>query len=901
MAVNLTYCRAVSHDRAYFLDPIKMLGGRVEPPSFNLSNGLMVAKHVHATVLTVLYQLARPASGLPEAQREEISEVLRQVFPTFVRGYLFEGNGDVRQPNPMSVESLGGVVSRHEGAILKAVRAAFGDGWPTEDLAVVTDERLLAHVRDMAGELGQTVSRLYRRLRWALSQMAQLDVLRSRTGTLDEERKSFYERCDRFVKRMKGQNARHARREAEGVDDTLTISVLAAEGFLPGYGLEVGAVVGFAEVPKWVRGLRDFSLPRPPSVAVREYVPGNLIYANGQRFVPRRFMWDADENRTELLRLAVNMGRQSVVEYSGAGGDSEAGILTVLPISDVTLVHQSRISDEEENRFQMGVNLFGREVGQHRGGIAYQWGDRSLLLRKGVRLQLVNVGTPFIFNSRQELGYPVCRACGQSVSPFSSERQREEFTKNHAEWCGVAPGNLGFYADLTADVLTLPECKDRTEAYSIMEGLRFAATEVLNMDVEDLQVMVIGHPDRDECDALLYDPMPGGSGLIEQLCERFADVVAKAQQLATDCPGRCVASCIDCFRTYRNAGYHKYLDRTVLIERVTSWGPGLNKQHDIPPRQPSATPPTGQNPIGVTERRLRDMLKAASFADGRWQESLQLPHPLGSTTPDVTFDDPHEPERRIFIYLDGLSEHIHGNATTRQRDLQIRNELRAEGHEVVEIPASHLDDRNAMSRHFRRLARFLMGPDAMEKVTAMAETWFPSTEQTREPTPVLRVVDGGLATAWKDCVPRTELKVAAGQFSPEQGALDEQGEWIADWVTWDSHPSFERGMFVAQVVGKSMEPMIPDGAYCLFRSPRGGSREGRIVLVWHGGVSDPHTGGQYTVKVYSSDKLTKTDVEWEHTRITLKPLNSAFEPITLEPKSEGDVRILAEFVGVVGN
>lgn len=205
-----------------------------------------------------------------------------------------------------------------------------------------------------------------------------------------------------------------------------------------------------------------------------------------------------------------------------------------------------------------------------------------------------------------------------------------------------------------------------------------------------------------------------------------------------------------------------------------------------------------------------------------------------------------------------------------------------------------------MSRHFRRLARFLMGPDAMEKVTATADAWFTSSVQNQVvAAPVFRLVEGGLATAWKDCVPRTELKVAAGYFSTEQGALDEQGEWISDWVTWDSHPTFERGMFVARVVGKSMEPAIPDGAYCLFRSPRGGSREGRIVLVWHSGVSDPHTGGQYTVKVYSSEKIAKTEVDWEHARITLKPLNSAYEPITLEPKSEGDVRILAEFVQVV--
>jgi hypothetical protein len=32
-----------------------------------------------------------------------------------------------------------------------------------------------------------------------------------------------------------------------------TFGVLAAEGFLPGYGLEVGSVLGTAEIPFWRR------------------------------------------------------------------------------------------------------------------------------------------------------------------------------------------------------------------------------------------------------------------------------------------------------------------------------------------------------------------------------------------------------------------------------------------------------------------------------------------------------------------------------------------------------------------------------------------------------------------------------------------------------------------------
>jgi hypothetical protein len=72
-------------------------------------------------------------------------------------------------------------------------------------------------------------------------------------------------------------------------------------------------------------------------------------------------------------------------------------------------------------------------------------------------------------------------------------------------------------------------------------------------------------------------------------------------------------------------------------------------------------------------------------------------------------------------------------------------------------------------------------------------------------------------------------------------------------------------MFVAQVVGKSMEPAIPDGAYCLFAAPVTGTRQGKTVLVQLRDATDPETGERYTVKRYESEK-TETPL-WRHARI----------------------------------
>jgi len=113
----------------------------------------------------------------------------------------------------------------------------------------------------MVQGLDEVIARLRRRLRWALEQIRRLNAVREKEGTLGPEDDALFKRCDALVKRLKG-TARRTRREAEGYDDVNTFGVLAAEGFLPGYGLEVGTVLGTAEIPFWRTGAIEFTLPR---------------------------------------------------------------------------------------------------------------------------------------------------------------------------------------------------------------------------------------------------------------------------------------------------------------------------------------------------------------------------------------------------------------------------------------------------------------------------------------------------------------------------------------------------------------------------------------------------------------------------------------------------------------
>ena len=420
------------------------------------------------------------------------------------------------------------------------------------------------------------------------------------------------------------------------------------------------------------------------------------------------------------------------------------------------------------------------------------------------------------------------------------------------------------------------------------------------MHLDDLQILVIGHVDRDEVDGLLWDTMPGGSGLLDQLRERFHEVVEVAREVAGACPCRCESSCIDCLQSFRNAYYHRYLNREAARERIDQWGRQLSFEHEIP-RQQRDAPPAGDDavPVNDAEVKLRQLLLAAGFGEGVRDEQIRLDRTLGTTTPDVIYrTEDHDPDEGVCIYLDGLSRHLHGDPETAERDRDIRTWLRNHGYDVIEIAAHDLDDEDAMVRHFRRLAGYLSMRDVRNRVRE-DRSWFrdPATGEAAAPRPRLRLVGSRAEERDDACVPLVPLAVAAGAFG-DPHTVPDQTEW--EWVEVETARSLRPGMFVAQVVGHSMEPRIPDGSYCLFASPVTGTRQGRTVLVQLRDSVDPDTGQRFTVKRYRSERTTDLD-GWRHVRITLEPTNADFQPIELTVDDEDSVTVVAELIEVIGS
>lgn len=143
---------------------------------------------------------------------------------------------------------------------------------------------------------------------------------------------------------------------------------------------------------------------------------------------------------------------------------------------------------------------------------------------------------------------------------------------------------------------------------------------------------------------------------------------------------------------------------------------------------------------------------------------------------------------------------------------------------------------------------------------------------------------------FENSIPIYSLKVAAGEFGEIQQVEDVQ------WLNIPEKIKPSKDLFACQVIGESMNKVIPNGALCLFRKYSGGSRNGQIVLVENTNMHDSDFGSCYTVKEYESKKYEDED-GWKHQSIILKPLStySSYENMVLEDQDLTTFKVIGTF------
>ena len=199
-------------------------------------------------------------------------------------------------------------------------------------------------------------------------------------------------------------------------------------------------------------------------------------------------------------------------------------------LTDLDLAQESRITEDEHLRFSMPVCVLGRLRKRNRGGKAFKIGDFEVSYVRGQGIELVNLGEAGRVK-QGELGHWICSVCGAAKTPYAVPAEIAQFMKIHKERCGRDVARLALTVQAEVDLLQFHAVRNEAEGINIGEALRTAATRLLDMGPDDLQLLIVEKPD-DKQDLLIYDPMPGGSGLLDQMLVRWQELIAAAKNLA---------------------------------------------------------------------------------------------------------------------------------------------------------------------------------------------------------------------------------------------------------------------------------------------------------------------------------------------------------------------------------
>ncbi len=687
IAVVMSYCGSSSHDRYFFDRPEEIISGSIRVPAFSMQNGPLIRKHLHSTLVT---ELRRMRDG-------EIDGALDATFPRYIWAYVAErqidadGNPRFRYlDSPPTFGPFARGLDDASEALADATTKTFAETWPAIDADAVQPDTLAAYRAEAPSRLEAHTGILYRRVNSLRHQLQKL-AARGVTQELNAQERAERDTLERARDRLMREN-----------QDNYTLGYLSNDGYFPGYALSRDQCVGTSLEP-------FVELSRPLPVALREFGPASLIYADGNVFrITRIRSYETTDDAQAVgeparITLRPAFGGLADPEQEGVEGGVGRETLLSVQMTGVNLYRASAIDDLRDARHRMAYDIRGMLLGEHGGGWHGSVGETGIDHLRRQRLRLVNLGPLSRALPRPDGGFYVCPVCGAVRSPFANETEIKSFIKTHGEECGSQrQKEFCLHVEFLSDVLLIGPFGSEAEAVNAMSGLLVGAAQVFDMGESELEGLILPESET-SFRVLLYDPVPGGSGFLGQMCKHWRAVCVRGQEFiesCTNCPAD--KACYGCLKHYRNQQYHDQLSRALACKMLDEMTGDVVREHDIPAITHTGTPGGGE-PESDDETLLERILSERDFPlPGERQYTVSL-------GPKSSIADYAYPEQKVLVYVDGLSVHKPDvDAVTTAR-------LRAQGYQVARISAQGLKDPALLPAFLNELAVYLGRDDLLEE------------------------------------------------------------------------------------------------------------------------------------------------------------------------------------------
>lgn len=694
IAVVFTYCRNTQHDRYFFRNPPAMISGEIRIPSFSMQNLPLLRKHVHSATLTALRELAT----------EEEKEIINETFPPYIWAYFGEkvrtdrGEDFKYFPEPPKFTKFKELIEKYKQEISKRLIETFHDNWPEEDAFLVEESSLISLLEAMSNQLEYHTKRLHYNIttyRNILLKFNQKEIQGfSLTEKEDYDRRRFKNALDTYRKEDR---------------NNYTLNFLSDDGFFPGYALN--------KEPCRAQCFEPFQeLSRPPPVALREFTPANFLYANKNIFKVERLDFykfrhgggiESREQLTQKLFYEPDSGRVTDnIARVTEGGEKNLIPIESFELKDIELRHVRGIDDSSDTRRRVAFEIHGMLLNQHSGGEIGSINQLSYRYLKKELIRLVNLGPKSRIKANKGLGFPICPKCGEVRSPFASPAEIDNFNEHHKRICKVDGISwAALHVEHNSDTLSIGPYPEKIDAVNVMEAIQIGAKNILDMTNMDLEGFA-AIDDYDNYWAVLFDPLPGGSGFLPQLLQYWNPIIEASIGALERCT--CNKACYSCLLHFRNQQYHDILDRNKSIELLMELIGEVEFKSEIPP-VPLQKSPQIEGADSDAEENLLSILESRKFPlPTEDHVFIDLGNKSGIEA-DYAYMD-----KKIIIFIDGLSPRLHGNPVVRKRDKINRAKAEMQGYKVLEISAQGLKDSAILNSFLNRLAVYLEREDLID-------------------------------------------------------------------------------------------------------------------------------------------------------------------------------------------
>jgi superfamily II DNA/RNA helicase len=665
-ALVLAYCLANSgHDQYFFKHREQMVAGAVQAPRLDLGNEELIKAHIHSMWLSKV--------GI------SLGSSVKDILELDLQGYPLKDS--VKSQIQLSKTRLSVCIQEAKDILKSCGPDLEEQGWYSEDWL---EEVILRAPEEFDRAFD----------RWRELYLAAMTQLKEATGlVLSTDREKQEEAKRRIEEANRQRNLLLNEHTSKEESDFYPYRYLASEGFLPGYNFPRLPVRAF--IPK---GDGEY-LSRPRFLAISEFGPHNIIYHDGAKYEVTGVVAPPGglEERRILAKVCDSCGffheRVDVDTCENCGITLNSANSEVVPLLDMPNVktwRRERITCDEEDRIRYGYNITTHfrfapaPGGKHRTSetlVYHQENDPILRL----------VYAPSAFLYRVNHGWKRSREKGFLLNPKTGlwEKKGLGGKEDPQEYDPREVTPVCLYVRDTQNMLLvqplLPDWRDdsillTSLQYALHRGMEIA----YQIEESELASELIGEGDHRAI--LFWEATEGGVGVLKRLLED-RDAIARIAQEALDRlhfdtdtledlqPDECPCACYECLLSYSNQYHHSLLDRHKAKEPLS-----ILLDSTVQPQKEGRS-------YEEHYRWLRSLTDSRSdlerkFIDHLYKTKCRLPDDAQKKLEDLYsipdfFYEPH-----ICVFCDGS---VHDTSEQKEKDRQIRNQLKEKGYRVVVI------------------------------------------------------------------------------------------------------------------------------------------------------------------------------------------------------------------------